>query len=594
MADNALKPSAPALTLKEFFGETYSVPPYQRFFAWGLEEIEQLFTDLQEFYVSNDPYYFMGQVIVSDCTGIEKFDLVDGQQRATALHILLIAIREKFEKHPDVLTDPSLKVWLSELNLLIVWSAGGPSKPSPKVRPAGDGIDLLQALIDGTTRPTIDGWTRENILNAYEEFLKRLDMYFPNVSDIPSFYRRIVDGVILVRLEIQSHEEAIGIFERINNRGLPLSSADLIKNTIFSKVSNLDYENVSSKWEKGSEILHSSRVTRIRPMSYLLRAVLVGETGVLATNKALRDRWADLLGDRAKAIEFANSIPDYAEKLRRIGDGVCPSSKSLKDLNEGSKYFRFIQHYPILLSASHLKPTVYEYLSELIEDRVILSVLSAERPQEFEKIVPLWSKNLKKLSASSKIQDVEDASRESISNITVLLERANSNFCSWRYTNQSERKRMRYVLARLSRAIQIELNEPNVPVLYDYLRRPGSVGRKKKGYDLDHIRPQSKYGSEDFTHAIGNIAFVSEADQRAAKDAEPSEKEGIYKKSHMTLTRSLVSDPEAVKKELAIIKEIWETCPPSLNMWSDDCINQRTDMYWSQLRSLITEKLLLK
>lgn len=594
MVDFASKPIAPALTLREFFGDTYSVPPYQRFFAWGLEEIEQLFTDLQEFYASNDPYYFLGQVIVSDGTGIEKFDLIDGQQRATALHILLLAIREKFEKHPNVHTDPSLKMWLSELNLLLVWSAGGPSKPSPRVRPAGDGIDLLQALIDGTSRPPIEGWTRENILNAYEEFSKRLDMYFPDVLNVPKFYRRLVDGVILVRLEIQSHEEAIGVFERINNRGLPLSSADLIKNTIFSKVSNLDYENVSSKWEKGSDILHSSRVTRIRPMSYLLRAVLVGEIGVLATNQALRDRWADQLGDRAKAIEFANSIPDYAEKLKRIGDGVCPSSKTLKDLNEGSKYFRFIQHFPILLSASHLKPNVYEYLTELIEDRVILSVLAAERPQEFEKIVPLWCKNLKKLSSLSKIGDVENASRESISNITVLLERAHSNFRSWRYTNQSERKRMRYVLARLSRAIQIELHEPNVPVLYDYLRRPGPTGKKKKGYDLDHIRPQSKYGNEDLTHAIGNMAFVSEFDQRAAKDAEPSEKKVIYKKSHMTLTQSLVNDPKAVKKELVVIKQIWEKCPPSLDKWTDHCISQRTEMYWSQLEGLITKRLLLK
>jgi len=594
MGDSASKPVAPAQTLKEFFGDTYSVPPYQRFFAWGLEEIEQLFTDLQEFYVSNDPYYFLGQVIVSRGTGGEKFDLVDGQQRATALHILLLAIREKFEKHPDVHTDSSLKMWLSELNLLLVWSAGGPSKPSPRVRPAGDGIDLLQALVDGSSRPPIEGWTRENILSAYEEFSKRLDMYFPDVSTVPMFYRRLVDGVILVRLEIQSHEEAIGVFERINNRGLPLSSADLIKNTIFSKVSNFDYENVSSKWEKGSDILHSSRVTRIRPMSYLLRAVLVGRIGVLATSQALRDRWADQLGDRSKALEFANSIPDYAERLKRIGEGVCPSNKTLKDLNEGSKYFRFIQHFPILLSASHLKPNVYEYLSELIEDRVILSVLAAERPQEFEKIVPLWCKNLKKLSASSKIGDVENASRESISDISVLLERAHSNLRSWRYTNQSERKRMRYVLARLSRAIQIDLHEPNVPVLYDYLRRPGPKGKKKKGYDLDHIRPQGKYGNEDLTHAIGNMAFVSEYDQRAAKDAEPSEKKVIYRKSRMTLTQSLVDNPIAEKKELAIIKQIWQKCPPSLDKWTDHCINERTEMYWSQLEGLITKSLLFK
>jgi len=588
--ENQTKPHAPALTLKEFFSETYAVPAYQRFFAWGSEEIEQLFTDLQEFASSSDPYYFMGQVIVSDSTSKEKFDLVDGQQRATALLLLLLAVREKFEQHPDKDADQTLKVWLSELNLLLVWAAGG-NAISPRVKVAGDGTDLLRALISKGDRPEVVGWTRENILSAYEEFLKRLEMYYADPALIPAFYRRIVDGVILVRLEIQSHEEAIGIFERINNRGLALSSADLIKNTIFSKVDNDDYENISDKWEKAADLLHSSRVTRIRPMSYLLRATLAGETGVLATNKALRDRWADRLTNRKTALEFANSLPQYAENLKRVSEGICPADKSMKDLNEGSKFFRFIQHFPILLAARELNPKSYEYLSRLVEDRSILSVLAAERPQDFEKLVPGWSNSVYKLSTSSSINEVFVASSDFIKDISNLLDRSEANFKSWRYTNQSERKRIRYVLARINRDLQLQLKEPNVPSLYDYLRRPIAAGKKKHGYDLDHIRPQGKYGDLDLTHAIGNLAFVSEADQRAARDKEPVDKSDIYRHSAMVLTQSLADAPIAKKKRLEVIEQVWQQAPPTLSTWSDSSINKLTQMYWHRLKTTLMQGL---
>jgi hypothetical protein len=588
--ENQTKPQAPALTLKEFFSETYAVPPYQRFFAWGVEEIEQLFTDLQEFATSDDPYYFMGQVIVAGSSSKEKYDLVDGQQRATALLILLVAVREKFEQHPDKDTDQTLKVWLSELNLLLVWSAGG-NYISPRVKAAGDGSELLSALINKTDLPEITGWTRENILNAYEELLKRLEMYYANPIQIPNFYRRIVDGVILVRLEIQSHEEAIGIFERINNRGLALSSADLIKNTIFSKVDNDDYANISDKWEKGADLLHSSRVTRIRPMSYLLRAVLAGETGALATNKALRDRWSDRLKDRSTALEFANSLPQHAENLKRVSEGICPSDKSMKDLSEGSKYFRFIQHFPILLAASHINPKSYEYLSRLVEDRSILSVLAAERPQDFEKLVPGWSNSVHKLGKSCSISEIFVASNDYVKDITNLLDRAEANFRTWRYTNQSERKRIRYVLARLNREIQLQLKEPNVPALYDYLKRPSAGGKKKHGYDLDHIRPQSKHGKKDLTHAIGNLAFVSESDQRAAGDKEPIEKSEIYGHSGMALTQSLVKKPAVKKKRLEVIEEIWELAPPALSDWSNATIDKLAQMYWNRLKTSLSRGL---
>ncbi|MBM4224040.1 MAG: DUF262 domain-containing protein, partial [Gammaproteobacteria bacterium] len=60
------KPSAPALNLKEFFSESYAVPPYQREFSWTESQVDDLYGDFANFCVTDEPYYFLGQTIVSD------------------------------------------------------------------------------------------------------------------------------------------------------------------------------------------------------------------------------------------------------------------------------------------------------------------------------------------------------------------------------------------------------------------------------------------------------------------------------------------------------------------------------------------------
>ena len=80
--------------------EHFHVPKYQREYAWGRKEWEQLLLDIEE----NDLGYFMGSLIcVNDSAdpapGDELiYEVVDGQQRLTTIVILLECIRQRFEK----------------------------------------------------------------------------------------------------------------------------------------------------------------------------------------------------------------------------------------------------------------------------------------------------------------------------------------------------------------------------------------------------------------------------------------------------------------------------------------------------------------
>ena len=589
------KPNAPALNLKEFFAESYAVPFYQREYSWSIDEVDDLFTDLLEFSNSAQLYYFLGQVIVADHNGGERYSIVDGQQRTTTLMVLLAAIRSEIVHLPNFKSDKNLEYLNNELNQLLQFPKL--DGLAPRVKVADDGESLMKILIQGSQRPDIeDDWsnTKENLAEASVYLENKLKELFEKPDDLVKFYKKIIDGAIFVRLEMNSEEEAIGVYERTNNRGLELDSADLIKNSTFSKLKRVDFESAAEEWSKASLTLKECSVDRVRKMQFLLRAMIIGIRGEMISSKRLREAWAGEISNQTEAKQFLADLPSRAKSLSRISNGKLPKDgKDHSDLGATARYFRFVQHYPVLLAGSHLNRSAYTKLSELADNRVLLSVLVAERAQDFESIVGLWSKNIMKLDSKASTTDVVKASAEAFANINELMERMKLAVMSLRYTNQSDRKRIRFILARLSREIQEEAKEAHVPSLGDLIKRRRRAKKKSKaviGYDLEHIRPKAVYGEKELTHAIGNLVLAHSADQRAKGTAEPKDKITTYQDSHFLLTRSL-ADPlkkdKDLKRRSTVMKRLHNLAPPGLTKWSDEAINKRTKMYFELLRDSI-------
>lgn len=71
------------------FDDTYLIPIYQRAFSWGENEISQLLDDIFDFKENN---YYLGSLIVKErkCTDSKiQYEVIDGQQRLTALYLIL-------------------------------------------------------------------------------------------------------------------------------------------------------------------------------------------------------------------------------------------------------------------------------------------------------------------------------------------------------------------------------------------------------------------------------------------------------------------------------------------------------------------------
>ena len=587
------KPNAPALNLREFFSESYAVPLYQREYSWSENEIDDLFQDLSDFIESKQSYYFLGQVIVADCESSERYYIVDGQQRTTSVLILLAAISNQMKTIPGFNENKELNFLFNELQLLLKYAKK--DGLSPRVKVADDGNDMVVALIDESKKPNEEEeWsnTCENLVNAYDLFVERLNGVCKDTASLVEFYNKVVEGVIFVRLEVNSHEEAIGIYERTNNRGLELDSADLIKNTTFSKLKTNDFDRAASLWSKASLTLKECNSDRLRKMQFLLRAILVAETGDPISSGRLREGWSSRLTTPTDALRFLESLPDKAAHLKNIALGNSPKAKQkLNNLGTASRQFKFVQDFAVLLAGAGLNGRAYFKLAELVDNRVVLSVLAAERGQDFERIVPAWANRINKLGEKSTPEDVIKASGVAFKNVDQLMAQAKVGVMALRYKNSADRRRLKFLLARLSRDVEVEAKEAVVPELVEILK----VRRRRRnnpvpyvGYDLEHVRSRARHGDKDLTDSIGNLVLAHSLDQRAKGAAEAKDKVALYHDSKFLLTRSLVEglsrDP---KRKRDVIESIHLISPPSLDNWNDAAIKRRAEMYWSRLERSI-------
>jgi hypothetical protein len=110
-------------------------------------------------------------------------------------------------------------------------------------------------------------------------------------------------------------------------------------------------------------------------------------------------------------------------------------------------------------------------------------------------------------------------------------------------------------------------------------------GKQMLGYDIEHIRPSSVYGSISLTDSIGNLVLAHPNDQRGAGDNEPHEerKRAVYRSSNMILTKSLCDFAEIAPSlsvgETRVVHQIHEVSPPYLHDWNDAAILRRTELY---------------
>lgn len=201
----------------------YIVPVYQRLYSWEIEQCQCLWDDILAMQNENREGHFLGSIVcIAEKTspiGVQKYMVIDGQQRLTTLTIALIALR-------DTVKDGS-GINKEEINISYLINQFKDGEEKYKLLLTEEDRDVLIALIE--KRPIPEG-TVSKILNSYNFFKSKIEKNELEPSKLSEAMGKLL--IVLINLE-REHDDPQAIFESLNSTGKKLSSSDLIRNFIL-------------------------------------------------------------------------------------------------------------------------------------------------------------------------------------------------------------------------------------------------------------------------------------------------------------------------------------------------------------------------
>jgi uncharacterized protein with ParB-like and HNH nuclease domain len=237
----------------------FLIPDYQRPYAWDEDQCQTLWDDIFAFSFPNNNFdefddndeYFLGSIVTFK-NERGKLEVIDGQQRLTTLLLILRAFYDIFSNMDDEkskLTHDRIEkcIWKTD-------TFGKADKDTLKidseVATDNDKDEFLDILRTGEVKKG----SKSQYANNYKFFQSKIDEF---LKSRPTFFpylpARILGNCILLPIEAESQDTALRIFSTLNDRGLPLSDADIFKAQFYKHYGDLGKKDEFIEEWKGLE-----------------------------------------------------------------------------------------------------------------------------------------------------------------------------------------------------------------------------------------------------------------------------------------------------------------------------------------------------
>lgn len=235
-----------SLTINQLFGsnnEQYVIPTYQRRYSWQERQVVELIEDIK--LIEGNDTHLLGSIVClagHHTAGLNKLELVDGQQRLTTITILLECMRQHLEESGEA--DDAAEV----ARLLIAKPLGG--RPLRKV--ALDSIDSVEfdQLVQNDESPSYKNAQLVATFQIVREWIAGQPL-----EQLGAFLYRLKNQAIVIRLDVSEAKDAFKLFETINNRGLRLSPTDIIKNFLLGNAARFGEKSLQAARTSWTELI---------------------------------------------------------------------------------------------------------------------------------------------------------------------------------------------------------------------------------------------------------------------------------------------------------------------------------------------------
>lgn len=334
----------------------FSVPHHQRSFSWSTEEVEQFLSDISNAVERGANDYFIGLIVMQGLTD-NSWVILDGQQRLTTATMIYAAMRHwlitnRFEQDADQLSNEYIGV--RKLG----------STYTSRLRLNTENKEVFDRYIV-EDRPTNDLLTQRDsykkkssnwlLLDAAIYCRKWINEYCGGQPVIDSraqklfrFSAYLETSVNVIGVDVTSETDAYILFESLNDRGMNLSSLDLVKNYVFSFSRDSNIEFFQENWSTIVRNIEGKDADDFLKVFWTSRFGLVRKLELFSKIRSAYPNLSDvetLVLDLADASEKLNAIDDPEHNLWR-DYGPLSRDRISQLLTLGSKQVR-----PVILAA---------------------------------------------------------------------------------------------------------------------------------------------------------------------------------------------------------------------------------------------------
>lgn len=339
-------------SVKALFLDTdvrYSIPNYQRPYAWKKEQVEQLWYDILEAYQNNksapdsDLNYFLGSIVV---VGKNDYEVVDGQQRLTTLTILFYVLQDLAKKSEIDLSEDQV----SYISACLKDVHTKRQKLKTHIQNQVEFEEMFKEQIDYSNK---SGFLA--LKNAIEFKRLILDIKTANLN-LEDFVNYLLNNTKIIRISCTDVNSAIKLFSVLNARGMDLQLTDLIKADMMVALNDEEKRDEFNEVWKEIEKDCKDNDENFQELFKIYLHFCILKNTKSAFNEEFK-AYFDKNGK--KSNQMILDIRNFVKNLVQVKDENDPFIFMLKQCN--TSYWKMI-----LTTAKHIEYADYNELKALI------------------------------------------------------------------------------------------------------------------------------------------------------------------------------------------------------------------------------------
>lgn len=495
------------------------VPEFQRSYSWERINVQEYLSDLDRARAKKSAYFMGTIVFAKPSDGGDRRKIVDGQQRLATTAILFIAIRDRLAALDKVdLAENTTKKYLRRFS----------------IREEGDVDSLILNPKDQDAYDLILGGKVDDVPAGdklrvcYEECHDYLERLAPTAKQ----YKKLVDVIDQLDRDVQvlvavasDLPEAYVIFETLNDRGADLTTADLLKNYLFSAAKKSEFSYVQHGWNA----LETNLGNKPEEMVKFVRHEYMSRHGRITARKLYRALQDDLQANPG-AKQYVQRLKQAQEVYLAFRDPEHDFWKDAKvevrDALVAYRRFGFESSYPVLLAA-------FREWDKTKATRLLVKMAKWSVRAQFVGRLGTGTAEDAFGAAAAAVAAGSAKNQTEVRKILDKLIPTNTEFkIAFISAGKLTINRAKYVLATLEKAADAKANKPE-----------RALDWTSTAVTVEHISPLSAAGSDDVlqvkVHEIGNLALLEKRLNHQLGSKPFKGKREVYKESDFGLTKAV-------------------------------------------------------